>query len=113
MERSITSWLRLSLTFLALIATCGLSRASGKEKEPERVKATGIVTFVGLEGGFWGIKGDDGKKYDPGESLPKEFRKDGLKVRFEATVEKGVASFHMWGTIIKIQKIEKAGPIEQ
>lgn len=44
----------------------------------------------------------------PLASLPKEFRNDGLKVRFEATVEKGVASFHQWGKIIKIEKIEKA-----
>ena len=108
MQNRIASWLRLALTFALLIALCGLSHAAedGK-KEPERVKATGTVTHVELEGSFWGIKADDGKQYDPLASLPKEFRKDGLKVRFEATVEKGVASFHQWGKIIKIEKIEK------
>jgi len=105
MESRITLWLRAALTAVVLVALCGLSQASEK-KEPERVKATGTVDRVNLEGGFWGIKADN-KSYDPLGSLPKEFRKDGLKVRFEATVEKDAASFHMWGTIIKIEKIEK------
>jgi hypothetical protein len=109
MECRIKSWLPLGLTFVVLIAVGGLSHAADKEKEPERVKAAGTVTWVDLEGGFWGIKADDGKHYDPLGSLPKEFRKDGLKVRFEATVEKDAMSFHMWGKIIKIEKIEKAG----
>ena len=110
MQSKIMSWLRLGLTFAILIVVCGLSQAAddSKKKEPERVKATGTVTQVELEGSLWGIKANDGKQYDPLDSLPKEFRKDGLKVRFEATVENGVASFHMWGKIIKIDKIEKA-----
>ncbi len=96
------------MTAVVLIAVYGLSQASDKEKEPERVKATGTVTRVELEGGFWGIKAEGGKSYDPLGSLPKEFRKHGLKVRFEATVDKDAMSFHMWGKIIKIEKIEKA-----
>jgi hypothetical protein len=107
MENRSTSWLRLGLTTAVLIAACGLSRASDEKKEPERVKTTGTVTWVELEGGFWGIKADNGKSYDPLGSLPKDFRKNGLKVRFEALVQKDAISFHMWGTIIKIEKIEK------
>ena len=82
------------------------ARGRRRQKEPERVKAP-ATSHMSSWRSFWGIKADDGKQYDPLASLPKEFRKDGLKVRFEATVEKGVASFHQWGKIIKIEKIEK------
>lgn len=67
---------------------------------------TGTVVFLSFEGGFYGIKGDDGKNYDP-LTLSAEFRKDGLRVRFEAKELTDQASFHMWGKIIEIKRIEK------
>ena len=69
------------------------------------VKAKGVVKRIALEGGFWGIVADDGTKYDP-RNLPEEFRKDGLRVRFEGRVVDAV-TFHMWGKVIEIAKIEK------
>ena len=68
--------------------------------------STGTVVFLSFEGGFYGIKGDDGKNYDP-MNLATEFRKDGLRVRFEAKELPNHASFHMWGTMIEIKQIEK------
>jgi hypothetical protein len=105
MRSRITSWSRVSLIVLVAIAAWSLSYAA--DPEPEQVKATGTVVKVELEGSFWGIKANDGKSYDPLDSLPKEFRKDGLKVRFEATADKDAMSTHMWGTIVKITKIEE------
>lgn len=35
---------------------------------------TGVVKHIELEGGFFGIVGDDGQKYDP-VNLPAEFKK--------------------------------------
>ncbi len=66
---------------------------------------TGKVTRVQIEGGFWGILGDDGTKYDP-INLPEEYKKDGLPVRFEVKNREDMASFHMWGQIVEIVKIE-------
>jgi hypothetical protein len=66
---------------------------------------TGTVVFLPFEGGFYGIKGDDGKSYDP-LNLPAEFRKEGLRVRFEAKEMKDQASFHMWGVIVQIDHIQ-------
>ena len=71
------------------------------------VMKTGKITRVQVEGGFWGIIGDDGTKYDP-INLPDEYKKDGLKVQFIANEKKNAASFHMWGHIVEIVKIEKA-----
>lgn len=66
---------------------------------------TGKITRVQIEGGFWGILGDDGTKYDP-INLQEEYKKDGLPVRFEVKIREDLASFHMWGQIVEIVKIE-------
>jgi len=66
---------------------------------------TGTIVFLPFEGGFYGIKADNGKSYDP-INLPVEFRKEGLRVRFEARELTGRASFHMWGIIVEIVHIQ-------
>jgi hypothetical protein len=65
----------------------------------------GTVTFVGLEGGFYGITAEDGKRYDP-IVLDHRFHVAGLRIRFEARVREDVMSTHMWGTLVDILKIE-------
>ena len=72
------------------------------------IRATGTVRYQDLEGGFWGIVGDDGTRYDPMQLNP-AFRKDGLRVRFEATADSDRMSTHMWGVMVTLTKIE---PIE-
>ncbi len=69
------------------------------------ISATGTVRYQDLEGGFWGIIGDDGAKYDPME-LGSQFQKEGLRVSFKATPETDMMSTHMWGTIINLTHIE-------
>ena len=70
------------------------------------VSGTGTIEFIDLEGGFYGIKGDDGNNYDP-INLDQDFRVDGLRVRFTAKVSEEQASIHMWGIIIEIVEIEE------
>ncbi|MHC4956034.1 MAG: hypothetical protein ACYTGZ_19485 [Planctomycetota bacterium] len=67
----------------------------------------GTVNWVDLEGGFWGILGDDGKKYDP-VNLPGEFAVDGLRVVVAARVLEDGVHFHMWGELIVIENIDLA-----
>ena len=69
------------------------------------IETTGTVTFLDFEGGFYGIVGDDGQKYDP-VLLDAAFRQDGLQVRFEADILKHQTSVHQWGTLVEIRKIE-------
>jgi L-ascorbate metabolism protein UlaG (beta-lactamase superfamily) len=69
---------------------------------------TGQIKHITIEGGFYGIIGDDGQKYDP-VNLANEFKKDGLRVRFAVKEKEGVAGFHMWGKIVEIVSIEVAG----
>jgi inhibitor of cysteine peptidase len=66
----------------------------------------GTVTRVDLEGGFYGILGDDGKKYEP-LNLDPRYQKDGLRIAFLATVAKDVASTRMWGIPVTLDEVEE------
>ena len=91
------------LLFLGLFTTAWAGAQKGQP-----IKTTGTVKHQGLEGGFWGIVGDDGQNYDPA-NLAVEFQKEGLRVSFEAETRPDAASFHMWGTIVEIKSIKKLG----
>jgi hypothetical protein len=80
--------------------------ASGNGTAVSQIVIQGEVTYVAIEGGFWGIVGADGKRYDPGR-LAREFQQPGLKVRVEARPLSGQVSMRMWGTPIEILHIEK------
>ena len=64
----------------------------------------GTVAFKNIEGGFFAIDSDDGRKYDP-INLPESFRKDGLKVKVTARRRTDAMSLHMYGAIIEVVNI--------
>ncbi len=64
----------------------------------------GTVAYKNIEGGFFAIDGDDGRKYDP-INLPESFRKDGLKVKVTARLRRDAVSIHMYGSIIDVVNI--------
>jgi len=70
------------------------------------ISETGTVKYIDLEGGFFGIIGDSGKNYDP-INLSEEFKKNNVRVSFDAKILENMASIHMWGTLIEIVRIEK------
>ncbi|HAK59117.1 MAG TPA: hypothetical protein DCO77_01870, partial [Nitrospiraceae bacterium] len=51
----------------------------------DEISGTGTIRYISLEGGFYGIAGDDGKKYLP-LHLTQEFKADGLRVTFRPRV---------------------------
>jgi len=68
------------------------------------IESAGTVTWVPLEGGFFGIIADDGTQYDPSD-LPEKYMQDGLRIRFSALERSDAASFHMWGTSVTITDV--------
>lgn len=66
----------------------------------------GTVTFVDLEGGFYGIIGDDGTNYYPLQ-MDKQYKKDGLRVAFEYEPVKDIATIQMWGNPVNLTFIEE------
>jgi len=86
---------------------------SGESSQTERtpspsedsIEFIGTVVHKGIEGGFFAIDADDGSKYDP-TNLPESFKKAGLRVKVSARLEKDLMSFHMYGVLIEVLKIE-------
>lgn len=95
---------RLVLTVIVVAAACGLLGCT--DDDEEFVAANGTVTWVSLEGGFFGIVGDDGSRYDPLD-LPDGFREDGLRVRFKVLVRDDIGSVHMWGQTVEVLEISR------
>jgi inhibitor of cysteine peptidase len=82
----------------------GMQMVTGEYRRPWVL--AGTVTYMDLEGGFFGITGDDGKKYDP-LNLEVKYRKDGLRVAFVPEPVKDAAGIHMWGTMVNLVEIEE------
>ncbi|WP_406661804.1 protease inhibitor I42 family protein [Methanolobus sp. ZRKC3] len=73
--------------------------------ETELIHAKGTVTFVELEGGFYGIISDETTSYDP-INLDDTLMEDGLELEFTAYPRDDLMSFHMWGRLIEIRSVE-------
>ena len=91
--------------FLALIA-CAPAQKQRPPQEAEVIEISGTVQYISLEGGFYAIRGGDGKTYDP-INLPDEYQHDGMRVQVKARTRDNVVSVHMAGPIIEILAIEK------
>jgi inhibitor of cysteine peptidase len=98
MKKAVHIIIALLLVALTVATLVGCGRE-------EAISGTGTVKFVELEGGFYGIVGDDNKQYDP-INLDKTYQEDGLRVRFQAKIRQDISSIHMWGTIVELTKIE-------
>ena len=70
------------------------------------MKITGTVVYQELEGGFWGIIGDDNRQYEPVSELPRAVQVNNSRV--EAHLEPAdVISFKMWGQPVYIRSIKR------
>jgi len=87
------------------------------EKEKEVAEANNIqvargdmivgqVKFIKIEGGFYALIADDGRKFNP-RNLPGEFKRDGLRVRFNVREIRGAMSTRMYGKIVEVVEIER------
>jgi len=90
------------LSLLAIFSGCGGGTTT--LNTPDIVQGTGTVRFQSIEGGFYGIVGDDGRHLDP-TNLPASLETDGLRVRYLARPRGDAVSFHMWGTIVELVSI--------
>ena len=93
-----------------VIASCGgvTSREVATDNvmiEERHVEIVGTVKYIGLEGGFFGVIGDDGTRYDP-INLPASFAVDGLRVKAQIQLRPDSMGIHMWGEMVEIIQIE-------
>lgn len=69
-------------------------------------KITGKVRRLGLEGGLWTLRGDDGQDYHLVDA-PDGLKTEGLRVEVEGEVPSG-ASVGMVGSILKVRSYREA-----
>lgn len=65
----------------------------------------GTIKFMDLEGGFYGILGEDGQQYFP-INLDETYREDGLRVRFTLRERTDIMTTAMWGKTVEITAIQ-------
>jgi hypothetical protein len=89
---------------LTALACAAGSRAPEAARLPEQ---RGTIVRVGDFG--YGIvpKSDPGTRYAP-ESLPEEFRADGLKVLFAGVLPTPPPGARLWGTPLRLTSIRRA-----
>lgn len=94
------------LIFYAIVVLQGCNGTGHDElSSGSTIGISATVSYISLEGGFWGLVSEDGVKYQP-VNLGEEFRKDGLKVELRARVIENTADFRMWGKQIEILEIK-------
>ncbi len=65
----------------------------------------GVIVREELEGGFWGIRAEDGKKYLPVNPIPEPLRKPGQLVLALLKPVQMLGAFQ-WGEPVQIESIE-------
>ncbi len=105
MTGSNSNYLVVVLALFGAVIACGCMAAGGEDRPADRISGNGTITYVDLEGGFYGIVADDGRRFLPVD-LPAEYRQDDLRVRFVVDVLEDTASTQQWGTPVEIVELE-------
>ena len=110
MTGAYPNYMVIVFTLLSAVIACGCMAAGGEDDPADRVLGNGTITYVDLEGGFYGIIAEDGMNYLP-SNLPEEYRIDGLRVRFVVDITNETATIQQWGTPVEIRTIEPIGGV--
>lgn len=103
--------MRSALLLLTLLLLGGCHPAPAQELHKQGVQQKQVVEFtatvvrVPVEGGFYGLRADDGRQYEP-RNLPASMRRAGLRVKVRGVVITGAAGFRQWGPKIDLLHIE-------
>ena len=72
------------------------------EKQAEdMINVTGTIVFKGMEGGFYALDADDGRKFMP-QGMNKALLKHGMKVQVSGIILKDMLTFQQYGEVLKV-----------
>jgi len=97
--------LLIFFTFLVTLF-CYAAEENTNKKNSDLVTIRGTIERFTLEGGFYGIKGDDGKEYKP-IGMSEGFQVEGLRVKVQGRLIKKKLLFNAPYILISIIKIER------
>jgi len=95
------------LTVTLLMFSCAYEENARHEspRESRGRPFTGTVVYNNLEGGFYGVVTDTGQQLDG--TLPRDLRRDGLRVRGEYERALGQMGIRMWGEQVRFLWVER------
>lgn len=64
----------------------------------------GTVKYLPMEGGFFGIVTEQGKKLNP-INLGHEFRQEGAMIKFKGSYKQDMISFQQWGELFHLSEV--------
>ena len=85
------------------------NKLTKQERRPVQKWQQGTVKYLTMEGGFYGIVTDEGKKLLP-MGLAPEYRQHGAIVKVKGELIKDMMTIQQWGTPFKITEIELIAP---
>lgn len=91
---------------LCLIAAPSPALSGGNTVRENLTTVTGTITYIDLEGGYYGIIADSGERYFP-LNLEQQYKTDKTRVRIEGSIRRDVLTSTMWGVPLEIRKIER------
>jgi putative hemolysin len=103
----------LAMAAVAVVAVLASGCIAASGQDEGRISGNGTITYIDLEGGFYGIVGDDGEQYLPLD-LDRQYQVDGMRVAFTAETEKDTVTIQQWGTpirVLSLEEIEASGRI--
>jgi hypothetical protein len=74
------------------------------------IHVNGVILYFNLEGGFWGVRGNDGVTYKPMNGLGSQFLRDNLSVFMVARIRNDLGGIHMVGPIVEVVSIHLREP---
>lgn len=115
----------LIFSCLLAISACGSPNSNPEASQPEPSSATattntstdeeppvepdyqyqGTVTYIGLEGGFYGVITKSGKKLLPMD-LDKKYFQDGAIIQFNGKAAEGMMTIQQWGTPFNFSEVK-------
>ncbi|GAA0858297.1 hypothetical protein [Aliiglaciecola litoralis] len=83
-----------------------LTPAKQQQDTVEMITVTGTIVYKELEGGFFALDSDDGKKYMP-RGMDKTLLKHGMKVQVKGHVLKDMLTFQQYGEVLKVVEADE------
>ncbi|GAA6185132.1 MULTISPECIES: hypothetical protein [Alteromonadaceae] len=77
------------------------NNSEATQEETEMLTITGTIVYKGMEGGFFGLDANDGKKYMP-RGMNKELLQNGMVVEVKGYVLTDVLTFQQYGEVLKV-----------
>jgi len=94
------------------IMACSSGAPLLQSEEKGLIRGTGMIRYMELEGGFYGLIADTGQRYDVFD-LAESFQQDSLRVRFGVRIRRGVMSIRMWGQpaeVVEMARLDDQTP---